>query len=245
MARRGGIDSSLGTRRPRLPPKAAPGPTGVRARRRWSAARRRTFRLYKRVRERFARGHAGVEKAPHWRRTWKKTLAEVVVALGALFLIVFVGRALYVLVVSGKPLEFPFGFNPDGGCADTSYSCGITSGILMTFLSLAFATAVFFIWRLGRIRRLYARRAREETKELLETAGTIISHVVGRDKLCNFIMDDLKDRRERRPHVILGGVGVGKTAARGCGAGDMRCLSLRPRPANARCSRFRGEPDRG
>src|SRR4051812_8111743 len=87
MARRERIESTPSNRRPRLPPRPAPTPTGVRVRRRWSAARRRAYRGYKRVRDRFARGHAGVEKAPHWRRTWKKSVGKVVVTVGAILLV--------------------------------------------------------------------------------------------------------------------------------------------------------------
>jgi hypothetical protein len=36
--------------------------------------------------------------------------------------------------------------------------------------------------------------------------------VVGRDELCHVIIQDLRDRDTRRPHVVIGGVGTGKTA---------------------------------
>jgi len=43
------------------------------------------------------------------------------------------------------------------------------------------------------------------------TAGAIIDQGVGRDELCMAVMPDLRDRTTR-PHVIVGGVGTGKTA---------------------------------
>ena len=181
-------------------------------RRRWSSTRRRVYRGYKRGRERLTRGYKGVEKAPHWRRTPKKTAATVVTGIGAALLVLLVVRSLWISVFVGKPRGLPFGFNPDEACGDTDYSCGVTSGIGMTFLSLAFAGAVFFLYRLGRLRWPFVRQARDEPKRLVETAGTIIGSVVGRDELCNVIIDDLKERRDRRPHIVIGGVGVGKTA---------------------------------
>lgn len=138
-------------------------------------------------------------------------MAKGIVALGALLLVGLVLRALSV-VLRGRPLEVPFGFNPDRGCSNTGYSCGVLSGVAMTFLSLAFATAVFLLYRLRQVRRPFVKRARDETRELVPTAGAIIRSVVGRDELCNVIMDDLKQRGHRRPHVVLGGIGVGKTA---------------------------------
>lgn len=153
-------------------------------------------------------GHRGVEKPPGWRRWWTTLATILAVLLAALFLAVVV-RAGWV-VLAGRPLKFPF--DPDDRCRQTGYSCGVASSLLMTVLSLAFATAVFVFRRLWRIRRSFARRARDESRDLVQTAGTLIGSVVGRDELCNVIMDDLKDRRYRRPHVVLGGVGVGKTA---------------------------------
>jgi hypothetical protein len=47
---------------------------------------------------------------------------------------------------------------------------------------------------------------------VVPTAGRIIGEVVGRNELCNVIIDDLRDQHTRRPHVVVGGVGAGKTA---------------------------------
>jgi hypothetical protein len=40
----------------------------------------------------------------------------------------------------------------------------------------------------------------------------MIGAVVGRDELCNVIIEDLRHPAIRRPHVVVGGVGTGKTA---------------------------------
>ena len=200
------------TRQRRVPPKPAPRPTAVRVRRRTNAARKSIQRGSKRVRDVVLSGYRGVEKPPHWRRRWRKSLARVVVYCGALVLVALVVRALWVVLVKGAPSRFPFGFDPDRGCDGTGYSCGVLSGVAMTFLSLGFATAVFFFYRLRQVRRPFVKRALDEPRRLVQTAGTIIGNVVGRDELCNVIMDDLKEREYRRPHVVVGGIGVGKTA---------------------------------
>jgi hypothetical protein len=160
----------------------------------------------------FRRGYKGVERPPRWHHMrLQVVVARLVTYIGAIALAALVVRSL-VIVFGGEPGRFPFGFDPDLGCRDIGYSCGVANSILMTSLTLAFAAAAFLFLRLRRVRSPYVRRARTETRELVPTAGTIIGDVVGRDEVCHVIMDDLREREGRRPHVVLGGVGVGKTA---------------------------------
>ncbi len=46
----------------------------------------------------------------------------------------------------------------------------------------------------------------------MPTAGSIIGDVVGRDELCRVMIADVRDSSTRRPHVVVGGIGTGKTA---------------------------------
>ncbi|MEU6534323.1 ATP-binding protein [Streptomyces sp. NPDC047000] len=73
------------------------------------------------------------------------------------------------------------------------------------------AAVVFLIWRFRRTRHYYLRKAKRHPDELVRP-GTIIGDVVGRDKLCDALMNNLQDSENRRPHVIVGAIGVGKTA---------------------------------
>lgn len=134
---------------------------------------------------------------------------KVLTFIGAGLFLFWVGRAVVVVSV-GEPLDFPF--NPDAGCEETGFSCGVAGGILMTLLSLAAGSAIFLFLRLRRIREPYVRHAKTKPEELVSTAGAVIGEVVGRDELCHVIMSDLLDRDGRRPHIIVGGVGTGKTA---------------------------------
>ncbi|MGW5624529.1 NACHT domain-containing protein [Streptomyces olivaceus] len=78
--------------------------------------------------------------------------------------------------------------------------------------STAVVAAVWFIfWRFRRTRRYYLRKARLHPEELVRP-GSIIRDVVGRDQLCDALMNDLHVSDQRRPHVIVGTIGVGKTA---------------------------------
>jgi hypothetical protein len=103
-----------------------------------------------------------------------------------------------------------FGFDPDRRCAQLGFSCGALSNIATSVLLLAIASA-FLLWRLYMLVGRYQARARDESRELVPTAGTILEEVVGRDELCKVLMVDLHDR-STRPHILVGGVGSGKTA---------------------------------
>lgn len=198
-------------RRRRASPKPAPRPVGVRVRRSARRMLRPLRRFIKSIRS-SRRGYKGVERPPRWRPARMKiAIARFVTYVGTIILAGIVARSV-VIVIGGQPGRFPFGFNPDLGCRDISYSCGVANSILMTLLTLAFVTSAFVFVRLRRVRRPYVKRAKTETRALVQTAGTIIGEVVGRDEVCNVIMDDLRERTGRRPHVVLGGAGIGKTA---------------------------------
>ena len=72
--------------------------------------------------------------------------------------------------------------------------------------------------RLWPVRRLdrellpYMRKARDKPHRLVQTAGSMIGVVVGRDELSRAIIEDLRDPVTRRPHLVIGGMGSGKTA---------------------------------
>jgi hypothetical protein len=129
---------------------------------------------------------------------------------GAVVLLVAVGWSLYV-VVEGKPSGL-FGVNIDAACQNTGFSCTVLAGTLGPLFSFAFLYALFVLVRLWLVRGPYVRKAREEPERVVDTAGSIVGEVVGRDELCHVMIEDLRDRDTRRPHVVVGGVGTGKTA---------------------------------
>jgi hypothetical protein len=97
-------------------------------------------------------------------------------------------------------------------CQQASFSCGTLAGALVPVLSIAVASAIFLLFRLRHVRRPYVRRAKDNARDVVPSAGSIVGEVVGRDELCNVIIDDVRDPHTRRPHVVVGGVGAGKTA---------------------------------
>jgi hypothetical protein len=155
---------------------------------------------------------AAAPRAARWRRSRRTVVTSVVTIIGALLLLSWLGRAFVVVVIEHEPVVFPPRFDPDTACRRTGVSCGALTGFVVTWLSVAAAFAVFLLFRFRSVLRPYQRRAKTKASELVPTAGGIVGEVVGREELCEVIIDDLRNSDDRRPHVLLGGVGTGKTA---------------------------------
>jgi hypothetical protein len=100
----------------------------------------------------------------------------------------------------------------DNRCDQRTLSCGIVASFLVPILTLALVTAFFLLGRLWYLRRRYLHAAREKPQDMVPTAGSIIGDVVGRDELCRVMIADVRETSTRRPHVVVGGIGTGKTA---------------------------------
>jgi hypothetical protein len=137
-----------------------------------------------------------------------RSVRVITIVASALF-ILWVARALLIALHS-QWRNVPF--NLDKACKDTSFSCDAAAGALVPIFSVALASLVFLFFRLSRVHRPYVRNAKERPREVVETAGAIHDEVVGRDELCAVMMQDLRNRGSRRPHVVIRGVGTGKTA---------------------------------
>ncbi|MFF7721775.1 NACHT domain-containing protein [Streptomyces luteogriseus] len=175
---------------------------------------------------RVLRGGLGVRRALHRRRlmrqgydrtrTWRVHKSGAYVALlvltfvGALLLLFLAVTALITLPQE-KSFESPVRWI-DRQCDADEFSCAVLQSLFMPFLTLALATVTYLFFRFRHVRRAYVRKALEDPHELVETAGGIFGRVVGRDQLCAVLMEDLRDRRFRRTHVVVGGIGTGKTA---------------------------------
>ena len=153
------------------------------------------------------RDRRGVDEPQAWRPgplIWALTLLT---GFAVLLFLAWLGWSVYVLE-RGGPTGSPL--DPDRRCASLGLTCGAVSNVLTTVLLLALAS-FFLLWRLFRLQRWYRVRARTASRELVPTAGAILDEVVGRDELCQVVMADLHERGTR-PHVLVGGVGTGKTA---------------------------------
>ncbi|MDP8909183.1 MAG: hypothetical protein M3N47_08735 [Chloroflexota bacterium] len=150
----------------------------------------------------------------HWRRPRKQIAAQIGRVLGLLLLglvAVSVGTVAWSLF-TGEPLLGITMRAAKRRCEDTGFACNIATSIFFTALPLAIGSFLFVFRRLRKVRRQFVKQARNGASDLVETAGEIVGRVVGRDDLCNVLQQDLRDASRRRPHVLVGGVGVGKTA---------------------------------
>ena len=82
--------------------------------------------------------------------------------------------------------------------------------MLISIVPVVVAVLSLLLWRLARVRGLYRKRAREDPELLADT--TTAGPVVGRNGLCDELQKNLQDRDRRRAQLVIGGVGVGKTA---------------------------------
>jgi hypothetical protein len=175
----------------------------------WSKLRKMFYGLKHRLRL-FGLRHRGVDRPRRWvGRPWM-TMSGWAIALVAVILVAWMLRSVYVVFFLRRPWSVPP--NDDTLCRGIDVSCGAISGWITSLLSIALASVVFLFWRFWRMDRRYRARARQHARDLVPTAGPIFGKIVGRDDLCRVLMEDLRDGGSRRPHVLVGGVGTGKTA---------------------------------
>ncbi|MGW8761788.1 NACHT domain-containing protein [Streptomyces sp. NPDC055815] len=129
-------------------------------------------------------------------------------------LVFWVVKAAVAVFSEGELIwpSWPWKIDPDASCQPSGYSCGVVNSLVLPVLTLSLTTIFFLVWRFRSVRSFYMRKARRESRSLVETSGSLMGHVVGRDQLCNALMDNMRDGKARRPHVVVGSIGTGKTA---------------------------------
>jgi hypothetical protein len=135
------------------------------------------------------------------------TILEIFSYLGALALVVVVVWSIVAMFTGPGILT---GLN--SRCGQYSAACGADVGFLIPLLSVAAASAIFLFYRLRRVTSPVVKRAKDKPQHVVETATPDIGAIVGRDELCRVIMEDIRHSDNRRPHLLVGGVGAGKTA---------------------------------
>jgi NACHT domain len=197
-----------------LPP--SPGHRGTGGRARGGRFRRRLRRLRSLLYQPVAkfrkrrRAHPGppprIDKKRHWRGSSPlKRGVRVLVYGGGLLLL---AALAWAVIAALRHRSFTF----DNRCQQRALSCSVLASFLVPLLTLALVSALFLLGRLWYLRRRYLRAARSRPQDVVPTAGSIIGDVVGRDELCRVMIADTRDAQTRRPHVVVGGVGTGKTA---------------------------------
>ncbi|AIR97297.1 NACHT domain-containing protein [Streptomyces glaucescens] len=140
----------------------------------------------------------------HLRKT-PATFLRVFATVAAVAFLAWVGLAVSVIAGPGPRVV-------EEECANNPFSCGAVTSFVTPLLALGLSVVTFlYLQHLRTVRRV-RRIARRRPRDLVPTAGSIIDEVVGRKELCSVIAQALRSRRWRRPYVLVGGVGSGKTA---------------------------------
>jgi hypothetical protein len=172
----------------------------------WAHARCLVLRVYWPWRTRRLL-HRGVTRAGRWRNPAWTNVWIIFLWLLTLVLVVWV---LSGLAEIGP--KWSWWLSPGSRCKANSEACAAVSGVVLPLLVVVASTLLFLVWSFGRIRRFCRHQAMQVPNRLVQTAGSLMDEVVGRDPLCNAIMNNLRNKKARRPHVVVGRVGAGKTA---------------------------------
>ncbi|MET7683174.1 ATP-binding protein [Streptomyces sp. NPDC005423] len=185
-------------------PRSAPWYT-LYPRRAWSrmsGATGRRWRTFRTERE----AHRSVATAHNWRPGWFSLgpLLRAYALLGTAVLLAWLGLDFYDYSQPHHKSEFDTVLDSHWFDAVSS----IVSPILTGSLLLAF----FLLYSYHKTKKPLIEKARTRPHELVPTAGTLVNRIVGRRELSQMMARTLRNRKTRKPYLLVGGVGVGKTA---------------------------------
>ncbi|MFI9310671.1 ATP-binding protein [Streptomyces triculaminicus] len=188
-----------GRTRPRNAPMATLYPRKIAARFRWFVL----AKWHKLTIRWEARGDT--TQAKKWRHWVSYTnLIRVLCAFAVVLVLGWFGEGIFVMI-RGKSTWFEDWQKGNSGFATVIRFVG-------PFLLVGLATAIFLFCWYSWTKRRYLRKARRKPHELVPTAGPNTDEVVGRQEITQVIAQRLRDRNTRRPYLLVGGVGTGKTA---------------------------------
>ncbi|MFQ6196345.1 NACHT domain-containing protein, partial [Streptomyces sp. NPDC000405] len=163
-------------------------------------------RFVRRLRVRMAARSMVAPARRWWAKPSLKTCVQRLSYLGCLLLLGWVGEGAYGMITHRpSPMQR---FCEQG----KSNGCMVVYGFMAPFLSIGLATCVFLAVQYVLVRRPLNKTAKKDARRLVPTAGPTMEDVVGRKEVCLIIARALRDRRTRRPYLLVGGVGTGKTS---------------------------------
>ena len=161
--------------------------------RRW-----RTFRTEKEA-------HRSIATARSWRPGWFSLgpLLRAYALLGTALIVVWLGLAIY---------DFSGDENSQLHKVLISPWFDAVSHIVGPVLTGSLLLAFFLLYWYHKTKKPLMDKARTHPHDLVPTAGTLVNRIVGRRELSQVIAQTLRNRKTRKPYLLVGGVGVGKTA---------------------------------
>lgn len=150
-----------------------------------------------------ARG--GTTRPRKWRRWFSYTSwIRALCAVATVAMLFWFSQAIYNMIVDDQT-SFEKWHHDHIGFDDSFRFFG-------PVLFAGVVTGIFLFCWYGWTKRRYLTKARRKPHELVLTAGPQTKDVVGRQEIAQVIAQRLGDRATRRPYVLVGGVGTGKTA---------------------------------
>ncbi|SCL22841.1 hypothetical protein GA0074692_1468 [Micromonospora pallida] len=149
------------------------------------------------------------------RHRWWSALAAIVMLVVAVCLVVQVLDPLYQLLFPAEGRRWlserlPTLWTPCAG--ERRAPCTTLTRFFQPLVAAALGLALFYVLNKRRVHRWYNQRAQASATALVATADPSVDRVVGRDELCEVLIERIRDPQVRCPVVLVGGVGTGKTA---------------------------------
>src|SRR5690349_7977262 len=145
-----------------------------------------------------------------WRLRWRRSRADWGLRVAGL---VTVGGATLATLLGFRAVSSDGRLGIEGDCSENAFTCGMGTGLGTTVLAVAVG---FLFWRFLRTRRvvdIYRRQIHGMTSRRpwpRRAAGAL--RMVPRTDLVALVIEDLC-RGGRRPQLIVGAIGTGKTCA--------------------------------
>ncbi|GGY46550.1 ATP-binding protein [Streptomyces djakartensis] len=146
----------------------------------------------------------GTTRPRKWRRWFSYTnVLRMAWAVGALVVFGWIGAGVHMLVTDDETTVERWQKDPGVEALVRFVGPALTASV---------AAALFLFWWYSWNKRRYLAKARKDPHKLVLTAGQDTDEIVGRDELAQVIAQRLRERNTRRPYLLVGGVGTGKTA---------------------------------
>ncbi|MGW2617961.1 ATP-binding protein [Streptomyces sp. NPDC001500] len=147
----------------------------------------------------------GVARPKKWRR-WLSyaNVTRAIWLVAVLAVLAWIAEGVFILVTRHTTSFEKWRRNNQG--------FEIVSRFVGPVLAASIAAALFLFWWYRWTKRRYLTKALRDPRRLVPTAGYDTREIVGREDLAQVIAERLRERDTRRPYLLVGGVGAGKTA---------------------------------
>ncbi|MDQ0686175.1 hypothetical protein QF032_005178 [Streptomyces achromogenes] len=147
----------------------------------------------------------GTTRPRKWRR-WASyaNVTRAIWLVAVLAMLTWIGEGLFILITQHTTRFEKWRKDNEG--------FEIVLKVVGPVLAASIAAALFLFWWYRWTKRRYLTKALRDPRGLVPTAGYDTREIVGREDISQVIAERLRDRDTRRPYLLVGGVGAGKTA---------------------------------